>query len=221
MYAAIERVYGPEGRDGEALLERVAARKPSPVRQKDQRRLERQRAEMTRGDALARLLTRGTIDKQMYAAGLHLRGLAHAAWAGTPAIDFTRERVSGGPARRDEVNVAMLDAEGELRRLLLASQMGAEAADVVLRVCALDMLLTPIAVDAEEDAAARLGGGCRKETLALVRVRLRDGLRAVARLRERRSGRGDVAAGVRAWLGEGARPVDAVTGVRGDLPTGG
>lgn len=177
-------------------------------RRAEKRRFERQRAELTRGNALARLLTRGTIDKPMYAAGLKVRGLWIEAYPGTPAIDFTRERVSGGGPRRDHVNVAMIDAEGELRRLILASHMGAEAANVVLRVCGLDMLLTPIAIDAEEDDAVRRQGCCRKETLAQVRWLLRAGLGALARMSERRQGRGDGPAELRAWLAVGLAPVN-------------
>lgn len=199
--------------------------KTNAQRQKEERRLarrgERRRAELLRGDALARLLMKGTISKPMHEAGLHVRGLWLAAWPGAPAIDFTRERVSGGLPRRDAVNVAALDAEGELRRLVLASQIGAEAADVVFRVCGFDMLLTAIAIDMEEDEAVRKQGGHRRETAALVRYLIRAGLGGIHRHLARREGRGDVAAGVRAWLAEGARPVEARLGERDDLPLGG
>lgn len=180
--------------------------------------MERQRAELLRGDALARLLQKGTIDRTMHAAGLHVRGLFMTAWPGTPAIDFTRERVSGGMPRRDGVHAGALDAEGELRRLLLASQIGADAVDVLIKVCGYDMLLTAIAIDMEEDEAVRKQGGHRRETAALVRYLVRSGLGGVARVLARRSGRGDVQAGVRAWLAEGARPVMLREGERDDLP---
>jgi hypothetical protein len=185
-----------------------------------ERRAGRFRADLVRGDALARLLMKGTIDRGMYAAGLHVRQLCVAARPGIPALDFTRERVQGGRLVSERVDTAMLDAEGELRRLLLSSQIGAEAAHVVMMVCRDDMLLTAIAVDMEEDEETRKQGGHRRETAALVRYLLRTGLSGIERRLARREGRGDVAAGMRAWLAEGARPVSAIEGEREDLPLG-
>lgn len=209
---------------GEGSAQTLAnPRKPSRgAGGREDRRLERRaarlRAELVRGDALARLLMKGTIDRAMHAAGLHVRALYIAALPGMPAMDFTRERVQGGGIRREVVNGGMIDAADALRRLLVASQIGAEAARVVLMVCGEDMLLTAIAVDMEEDEQARKQGGHRRETAALVRYLIRTGLAGIARHLKRREGRGDVAAGVRAWLADGSVPLSAATGERGDLP---
>jgi len=185
---------------------------------REERRVARMRADLVRGDALARLLMKGTIDRSMYAAGLHLRALYIAALPGMPAMDFTRERVQGGGMASENVSIGMIGSANALRHLLISAQIGAEAARVVLMVCGEDMLLSAIAVDMEEDEEARKQGGHRRETAALVRYLIRAGLTGVARHLARRKGRGDVAAGVRAWLADGAVPLSAATGERDDLP---
>lgn len=210
---------GGDGCGGDAANPRKPSRGGGGREERrEERRVARLRADLVRGDALARLLMKGTINRSMYAAGMQVRGLYSAALPGMPAMDFTRERVQGGGMARENISVGMISSANALRQLLIAAQIGAEAARVVLMVCGEDMLLTAIAVDMEEDEEARKQGGHRRETAALVRYLIRAGLAGVARHLARREGRGDVAAGVRAWLADGAVPLSAATGERDDLP---
>lgn len=180
-------------------------------RRKEDRRLARARADLTRGSALARLLVRGTIDRRMFEAGAALKQLWTVARPGTSAIDFTRPKVDGGGPMRTNIPLEMLHAERRLKQIIRESGMGDAAAEVLQMVCRDDMMLTPIAMELEEDEAARRNGACSKETLAMVRRDLRRALEAADRCINGRVAPRRRAAQMRAWLADDARPTFEAT----------
>lgn len=189
------------------------------ARSKEERRMERQRAELARNSALARLLVNGRIDRHMYEAGVHLRHLWVTAMPGMPAMNYMRPKVDGGGARREAPQLALLIAERELKALLVQSGVGDDAAEVLQMVCRDDMMLTPVAIMIEEDEKMRREGTATRETQAIVRYLLRGGLTKVWNTLKRREAPRIGAASMRAWLAEGARPTfeTTVAGERHDL----
>lgn len=166
---------------------------------KARRKMQRARAELTRQSALARLYVKGTIDRRMFEAGIIVRQLWIESQPGSAAVDFSRPKVDGGGPTRATVQWGMLSADRGLKRMILASGMGDDQAAVVLMVCGFDMMLTPIAIEIEENIKAREAGACTKETLALVRRDLRRGLEKLydARHARRQTGPGSE---IRQWL---------------------
>lgn len=191
---------------------RVASRSAAADRQgdplmihakpKDRKRMERMRAEITRNSALARLLIKGQITKDMYEAGMELRHLWTAVAPGMSAIDFTKPKVDGGGPHREGGAGVHLGSETRLKQLIVDSGMGVEAAEIVCMVCALDMLPTLCAIEVEQNESARHDGTCTRETLALVRHQLRMGLQLVWNLMKKRPASRKGLQSMQVWLSD-------------------
>tara|TARA_R110002074_G_scaffold226940_1_gene398522 strand:+ start:671 stop:1510 length:840 start_codon:yes stop_codon:yes gene_type:complete len=174
------------------------------------KRSERERADAARGSALIRLLNKGRIDQSMFIAGAHLRSLWTVVDVTSlvPALDMTRERVDGGKVR-SYVHQGLGFAEAsehELRRLILASGMGDEAAWVLMQICQRDKMPTQIAIEMESEPSAKKRGECTRETQALVRHLMRTGLLAAFDAIRRQRREGAHLAGMREWLAAGHAP---------------
>jgi hypothetical protein len=189
---------------------------------KDARRAARRRADLVRGSALARCLMRKVIDSRMFEAGCEIRRLCVEARPGVSAPAL-REKVDGGRGPMTEPVWAMSEsALASLRKLIVGSAMGAEAAEVVLKVCGEDMFLTAVAIELEESKEARANGACSRETIAITRHLLRSGLTAAWHHMKRREPARRSAAVITRWLAEDARPSASATqaGERPDLGAG-
>lgn len=148
----------------------------SKEERKERKRRERERADLTRGSQLARLLMRQVIDRRRFEAGAIIRQLYIQSAAGVSAVDFTRERVDGGKHVADQVQIGMLHAERELKRVLEKSGMGDDAAYVVLAVAGCDISLTALALHLEENEKWRAAGRPSRDAQHIASYLLRTGL---------------------------------------------
>lgn len=144
------------------------------------REAERRDALTRKSENLANLWARGTFDKDQLLAALEIRDLVRKSTGGMQAVDWIRERVDGGKLPSDMIGGGAYDAELKLRDALLGSNMGAAAAEVVLRVCGMDESLKSVAVDFECKGALIAAGKSGRDTQAFVTGLLRTGLDAAS-----------------------------------------
>lgn len=155
----------------------VAALKAQQAAKQARKRDERDRADMTRGSALARLVVKGSITQEMFVVGVHMQQLWVAKDPGVAAMDFTRPKVDGGgPKSYGAARGGHYGAAKDLSRLILMSGMGIEAAAILRMVCLLDMMPKQVACELEPNDSLRAQGRCSREMIGHVGHQVRLGL---------------------------------------------
>ncbi|WP_425087784.1 hypothetical protein [Stappia sp.] len=196
MYDQIERVYGVD--DGAGLLgiardRRERARRqgdplgltsrPAPdatakVTGKAAASVRKARDPLLRGGGtISRLHTQGALGRCEVMAAWHLAELWQQAAGGSllQALDWRVERVDGGRGFvAPDLDRGALASERELRAVRI--EVGARAWQVMQRVIADGESLAAVAMDMEDDTAARTNGGCSRQTRDHVSRLLRSGL---------------------------------------------
>lgn len=155
----------------------VWTRKAQQAAKQARKRAERDRADMTRGSALARLVVKGSITQEMFVVGVHMQQLWVAKDPGVAAMDFTRPKVDGGgPKSYGAARGGHYGAAKDLSRLILMSGMGIEAAAILRMVCLLDMMPKQVACELEPNDSLRAQGRCSREMIGHVGHQVRLGL---------------------------------------------
>lgn len=143
----------------------------------------RERDRLLRGGAILRLHTRGALGRVEVMAAQRLADLWQQAAGGSlvRAMDWRVERVDGGRGFvAPDLDRGALASERELRAVRI--EVGARAWAVMQRVIAEGESVTAVAIDMEDDDAARDNGACSRQTRDHVSRLLRGGLSDAAKV---------------------------------------
>ncbi|SDT96897.1 hypothetical protein SAMN05428979_0798 [Stappia sp. ES.058] len=143
----------------------------------------RERDALLRGGAILRLHTRGALGRVEVMAAQRLADLWQQAAGGSlvRAMDWRVERVDGGRGFvAPDLDRGAQASERELRAVRI--EVGARAWAVMQRVIAEGESVTAVAIDMEDDEAARRNGACSRQTRDHVSRLLRGGLSDAAKV---------------------------------------
>lgn len=147
-----------------SLAKTPKAENADPLRLKAGREAKRKeaarRAGFTRGGYLEWLFNNAKIGQAQYLAGCRVRALFAEREGQARGIDWSLERVDGGRADRDFLNVSTTDAERSLKRL--AEGLGPDQAFVLFAVIGLGQSIQTAAGYFAEDGKERLAPSAEK-----------------------------------------------------------